>query len=90
MYNFYDDVLPPKPFQKLKRTKSFKKIRGFDKRYFLYFEDFDLSLRMSKVGKLVYAPNVKITHGGGGASKKGLWYSDKETCYCHYNSSRNL
>jgi len=58
----------------LVETEAFKKIKGFDKRYFLYFEDFDLSLRMSKVGKLVYAPNVKITHGGGGASKKGLWH----------------
>jgi hypothetical protein len=32
MYNFYDDVLPPKPFQKLKRTKSFKKIKNKGRR----------------------------------------------------------
>jgi GT2 family glycosyltransferase len=56
------------------KTEAFKKIGGFDERYFLYFEDFDLSIRMSKLGKLVYAPNVKIIHGGGNASKKGLWH----------------
>ena len=56
----------------LVKTESLKKLEGFDKRYFLYFEDFDLSLRMSKLGRLVYAPNVKIIHGGGDASKKGL------------------
>jgi len=58
----------------LVKTESWSEIKGFDKRYFLYFEDFDLSLRMSKLGKLVYAPSVKIIHGGGGASKKGLWH----------------
>jgi GT2 family glycosyltransferase len=58
----------------LVKTESWREIKGFDKRYFLYFEDFDLSLRMSKLGKLVYAPSVKIIHSGGGASKKGLWH----------------
>jgi len=58
----------------LVRTEALKKIEGFDKRYFLYFEDFDLSLRISKLGRLVYAPDVKIMHAGGKASKKGLWH----------------
>lgn len=56
------------------RTKFLAEIKGFDKRYFLYFEDFDLSLRISKLGKLVFAPRVRITHGGGNASKKGFWH----------------
>ncbi|MDG2140276.1 MAG: glycosyltransferase family 2 protein [Gammaproteobacteria bacterium] len=54
------------------RTKTFIKINGFDKGYFLYFEDFDLSLRAAKFGELVFAPQVNIRHGGGNASKKGL------------------
>ena len=56
------------------KTESLRQIDGFDDRYFLYFEDFDLSLRMSKLGKLVYAPSVRINHAGGNASKKGLWH----------------
>lgn len=54
------------------RTSALKKVGGFDKRFFLYFEDFDLSLRMSKIGKLVYLPEMKIVHCGGNTAKKGF------------------
>ncbi|WP_371824033.1 glycosyltransferase family 2 protein [Hahella sp. HN01] len=53
------------------QTSALKKIGGFDERFFLYFEDFDLSLRMGKVGKVVYLPEMKIQHYGGGAGRKG-------------------
>tara|TARA_B100001250_G_scaffold320967_1_gene283920 strand:- start:9513 stop:10370 length:858 start_codon:yes stop_codon:yes gene_type:complete len=53
-------------------TRAFQKVGGFDERYFLYFEDFDLSLRMRSIGQLAYAPRVRITHAGGQAAKKGL------------------
>ncbi|WP_371747970.1 glycosyltransferase family protein [Hahella aquimaris] len=53
------------------RTSALKKVGGFDERFFLYFEDFDLSLRMGKVGKVVYLPEMKIQHYGGGAGRKG-------------------
>ena len=53
-------------------TKSLKKVGGFDEGYFLYFEDFDLSIRIKKFGSLVYAPSVQIRHAGGQAARKGL------------------
>jgi GT2 family glycosyltransferase len=54
------------------RTDVLKKLAGFDARYFLYFEDYDLSLRAHDVARVVYAPSVRVLHHGGGASRKGL------------------
>jgi len=53
------------------RSEMLKKIQGFDEGYFLYFEDFDLSLRMAAVGKIAYVPAMRITHTGGYAAEKG-------------------
>jgi len=53
-------------------TQALKQLKGFDKMYFLYFEDFDLSLRMNSLGTVVYAPTVSITHSGGYTSTKGI------------------
>jgi GT2 family glycosyltransferase len=53
------------------RTNVLKKLSGFDARYFLYFEDYDLSLRAHDVARVVYAPSVRVLHHGGGASRKG-------------------
>lgn len=46
-------------------------IGGFSRRFFLYFEDFDLSLRAARVGQLAYVPSVRVTHFGGNAAGKG-------------------
>ncbi|WP_338925697.1 glycosyltransferase [Mycetohabitans endofungorum] len=53
------------------RTGVLKLLGGFDSRYFLYFEDYDLSLRAHKVTRVAYVPSVKIVHHGGGAARKG-------------------
>lgn len=53
------------------RTKSLQAVHGFDPGYFLYFEDFDLSLRIGKLGDISYLPNMHIQHAGGFAAKKG-------------------
>ena len=45
---------------------------GFDPRYFLYFEDFDWSVRLNRVTKTAYVPSVEIGHHGGGAADKGI------------------
>lgn len=44
---------------------------GFDPKYFLYFEDFDWSLRLNRVTQSAYVPAVRVVHHGGGASRKG-------------------
>jgi len=47
-------------------------IGGFRPEYFLYFEDFDLSLRLGKVTRLAYVPQIRVIHRGGHAARKGL------------------
>lgn len=54
------------------RTSLLKQIGGFDERYFLYFEDFALSLELGKLGKVIYLPSMKIIHFGGDAARKGI------------------
>ncbi|HDR9000037.1 glycosyltransferase family 2 protein [Burkholderia vietnamiensis] len=54
------------------RTEVLKKLGGFDPRYFLYFEDYDLSLRTHDVARVAYVPSVRVIHHGGGASRKGF------------------
>ena len=54
------------------RTSEFKAIGGFDRRFFLYFEDFDLSIRLRALGQIAYVPSVLITHGGGDVGRKAL------------------
>ena len=54
------------------RTEAFKQLRGFDDWFFMYFEDYDLSLRARKLGDIAYVPAVKITHAGGGVGRKNI------------------
>jgi len=56
------------------RGDTFRRLKGFDQRYMLYFEDFDISLRTSCIGRIAYVPSVQIIHKGGNAAKKGLWH----------------
>ncbi len=56
------------------RGDIYKQLGGFDPRYLLYFEDFDISLRTGKITRIAYVPAVKIVHEGGHAASKGLWH----------------
>jgi GT2 family glycosyltransferase len=56
----------------LVRRKALEATGGFDPRYFLYFEDFDWSVRLNRVTQSAYVPAVRVVHHGGGASRKGL------------------
>ncbi len=44
------------------RTEALKKLGGFDERYFLHFEDADLTRELKKFGRTVFNPEIKITH----------------------------
>ena len=54
------------------RSALVERVGGFDPAYFLYFEDFDLSIRVQSEGYLAYLPSMCIKHRGGHAAKKGL------------------
>jgi GT2 family glycosyltransferase len=54
------------------RTDTLKKVNGFDERYFLYFEDYDLSLRLKDHGQIVELPQARITHYGGQTARRDL------------------
>lgn len=54
------------------RTTALQAIKGFDERYFLYFEDFDISIRVRAYGLIAYLPALQVLHHGGNSAKKGL------------------
>ena len=55
----------------LARTAAMRAAGGFDPAYFMYFEDYDLSLRIAAQGAVAYEPAVRIVHHGGEAARKG-------------------
>lgn len=55
------------------RSNVLKDLKGFDPRYFLYFEDFDLSHKFQQAGyRTVYYPNAKIIHFWERAAHKNI------------------
>lgn len=52
------------------RTSVFKELGGFDDQFFMYCEDADLSRRAGMKGKIMFLPQVRITHEWGRASSK--------------------
>ncbi|MDG2071011.1 MAG: glycosyltransferase [Pseudomonadales bacterium] len=56
----------------LLRSSAIRSIDGFNEHYFLYFEDFELSLKIAALGSVDYLPAMRIVHHGGMVSRKGL------------------
>lgn len=52
------------------RTSLFKEIGGFDKRYFMYFEDSDLSREVRLRSRVLFYPDAVIYHVWGRESKR--------------------
>lgn len=45
------------------RTAAFKQVQGFDPRFFMYFEDTDLTARLQQVGQVIIYPRFSVYHG---------------------------
>jgi N-acetylglucosaminyl-diphospho-decaprenol L-rhamnosyltransferase len=79
---------------------SFAVTKGWDERYFLYFEDIDWCLRLQRIGKrTVYFPHVTVRHIGGAstgdmAARKELIYRTSQRTmfdtYCGAASIQGL
>lgn len=55
----------------LVRRSVFEKLKGFDERFFVYFEDLDFALRAKNIGySSYYLALTKAYHKGGGTSKQ--------------------
>lgn len=52
------------------RSSVLRRLGGFDERFFLYFEDFDLSLRSMAMAKNIYFPKAYVIHERQSAHKK--------------------
>ncbi|MBE6799542.1 MAG: glycosyltransferase family 2 protein [Ruminococcaceae bacterium] len=56
------------------RTEVFKKLGGFDDRFFMYFEDTDLTQRAKEYGSVIFLPGSHVTHLWEKSSAKSLKY----------------
>lgn len=56
------------------KTSLFKEIGGFDDRYFMYFEDADLTRNVLKTNRVVYFPDAYVIHEWERSGAKKLKY----------------
>lgn len=54
------------------RTSVFRQLGGFDERYFMYFEDCDLTREVNRISKVLYYPYATVYHEWGRESKKNF------------------
>jgi GT2 family glycosyltransferase len=48
------------------KKETFKKIKGFNEKYFLYFEDLQLCKDIQRIGlRIIYNPSIKVEHAHG-------------------------
>lgn len=62
----------------LLKTSLFKSLKGFDERFYFYFEEIDLCKRLKDIGgKVLFYPHTSVIHIGGGTAKSLNWFSYK-------------
>ena len=54
------------------RRSALAQVQGFDPAFFLYFEDFDLCVRIARFAGIARVPSVRIVHAGGSAAAKNI------------------
>lgn len=64
------------------RGDVFRHLKGFDERFFMYLEDTDLSRRIAEISRVVFYPDVSITHEYGKGS-----YKDNKLLRIHLSSA---
>jgi GT2 family glycosyltransferase len=63
------DAIPGTAF--MIKKNIFEKVAGFDEKFFLYFEEFDLCKRVRDAGYQIYIiPNTRIFHAWGSSTEK--------------------
>lgn len=53
------------------RMDVLTKCAGFDERFFMYFEDFDLTRRVKQFGKAMFIPQISVEHEWKRENKSG-------------------
>ncbi len=44
------------------RIETLEKVKGFDERFWMYCEDFDICRRIGNISRTVFNPNIKVVH----------------------------
>lgn len=55
------------------RSEVLRRVGGFDERFFMYFEDFDLSVRAGAIARNIYYPGAYVIHERQSAHRKS-WH----------------
>jgi N-acetylglucosaminyl-diphospho-decaprenol L-rhamnosyltransferase len=63
-------VAQPAAAALLVRRDALDRVGGFDERFWFWFEDSDLLLRLSALGEILYAPGAVFRHLGGGTFRR--------------------
>jgi N-acetylglucosaminyl-diphospho-decaprenol L-rhamnosyltransferase len=63
-------VAQPAAAALLVRREALDRVGGFDERFWFWFEDSDLLLRLSALGEILYAPGSVFRHLGGGTFRR--------------------
>lgn len=90
----YELAAPPFPADwvagmfMLFRAKDYRRIGGFDEKFFLYYEDVDICARLWKIGKRVLAcPKAQVIHDARRASRHDFqhmgWHAGSLLRYLH-------
>jgi len=59
--------------------RLFEQVGGFDGRFFMYWEDADLCLRLAQAGyKTYYVPSAVVEHRQGSCSRSAIWRTSVE------------